>query len=136
MSTSPHGKLQPQIGLSGGRLCRKTSSASNSHSCRRLRQSVRDQTERPVTDFTCAKCRRDCHSRIGFSGHTRRCTRITTQNATPKSTKTDGCLLLYKSLGYIYPFSLAEKKNSCEFFLVSLKKTGYKNIPLSLFRYF
>ena len=29
---------------------------------------------RPTTAFTCSKCDRDCHSRIGLHSHNRRCT--------------------------------------------------------------
>ena len=28
---------------------------------------------RPTTTFTCSKCNRDCHSRIGLHSHNRRC---------------------------------------------------------------
>ena len=47
MSTLPHGKLQPRIGLPDSRLCKKACPASNSHSHSRLRQSVR--VEKPET---------------------------------------------------------------------------------------
>ena len=46
-------------------------------------RKARGQAERLAKDFTCAKCERDCHSRIGLSSHTQRCTRIITQSATP-----------------------------------------------------
>ena len=35
------------------------------------------------TDYICTQCGRDCHSRIGLSSHTRRCSIATVQSVTP-----------------------------------------------------
>ena len=42
---------------------------------KRQSRKARSLAQRPATDFTCGKCGRDCHSRIGLSSHTRRCKR-------------------------------------------------------------
>ena len=42
---------------------------------------------RPTTPFTCSKCDRDCHSRIGLHSHKRRCT----MGANLWSLETDRC---------------------------------------------
>ena len=44
---------------------------------KRLRRKAQSQSDRPVSDFTCAQCGRDCHTSIGLSSHTRRCARVT-----------------------------------------------------------
>ena len=44
------------------------------------RQRRKALVNRPATDFICPTCQRDCHSRIGLTSHTRRCS---TQRASP-----------------------------------------------------
>ena len=40
---------------------------------KRLRKQTVCLASRPNTAFTCSKCDRDCHSRIGLHSHNRRC---------------------------------------------------------------
>ena len=53
------------------------------HKEKRMRRKAATHADRPASDFVCALCHRDCHSRIGLVSHTRRCTRINTKSATP-----------------------------------------------------
>ena len=39
----------------------------------RLHKKTACLANRPTTAFTCSKCDRDCHSRIGLHSHNRRC---------------------------------------------------------------
>ena len=48
------------------------------HEEKRLRRKAAAQADRPASDFICALCHRDCHSRVGLASYTRRCTRINT----------------------------------------------------------
>ena len=41
---------------------------------KRLRKKTVCVASRPIKAFTCFKCGRDCHSRIGLHSHNRRCT--------------------------------------------------------------
>ena len=41
---------------------------------KRMRTKAAAQADRPASDFICALCHRDCHSRVGLASHTRRCT--------------------------------------------------------------
>ena len=41
---------------------------------KRLCKKIVCPASRPTTAFTCSKCDRDCHSRIGLHSHNRRCT--------------------------------------------------------------
>ena len=41
---------------------------------KRLHKKTVCLASRPPTAFTCSKCDRDCHSRIGLHSHNRRCT--------------------------------------------------------------
>ncbi|XP_050707960.1 uncharacterized protein LOC126993145 [Eriocheir sinensis] len=41
---------------------------------KRQRRKAQNPADQPVSIFTCDQCGRDCHSRIGLSSHTRRCT--------------------------------------------------------------
>ena len=40
---------------------------------KRLLKRTACRANRPTTPFTCSKCGRDCHSRIGLHSHNRRC---------------------------------------------------------------
>ena len=40
---------------------------------KRLYKKIACLANRPTTPFTCSKCDRDCHSRIGLHSHNRRC---------------------------------------------------------------
>ena len=40
---------------------------------KRLHKKTVCLASRPTTPFTCSKCDRDCHSRIGLHSHNRRC---------------------------------------------------------------
>ena len=48
------------------------------HEEKRMRRKAAAHADRPASDFICALCHRNCHSRIGLASHTRRCTRINT----------------------------------------------------------
>ena len=48
------------------------------HKEKRKRRKAAAHADRPASDFICALCHRDCHSRTGLASHTRRCTRINT----------------------------------------------------------
>ena len=48
------------------------------HKEMRMRRKAAAHADRLVSDFVCALCHRDCHSRIGLVSHTRRCTWINT----------------------------------------------------------
>ncbi|XP_050707118.1 uncharacterized protein LOC126992423 [Eriocheir sinensis] len=41
---------------------------------KRQRRKAQNPADQPASIFTCDQCGRDCHSRIGLSSHTRRCT--------------------------------------------------------------
>ena len=48
------------------------------HREKRMRRKAAAHADRPASDFVCVLCHRDCHSHIGLTSHTRRCTRINT----------------------------------------------------------
>ena len=48
------------------------------HRKKKMRRKAAAHTDRPVSDFVCVLCHRDCHSSIGLVSHTLRCTRINT----------------------------------------------------------
>ena len=50
---------------------------------KRQTRKALNQGDRPATDHICSHCRRDCHSRIGLSSHTRRPSSTINQSATP-----------------------------------------------------
>ena len=54
---------------------------------KRLHKKTVCLASRPTTAFTCSKCDRDCHSRIGLHSRNRRCT----MGANLWSFETDGC---------------------------------------------
>ena len=54
---------------------------------KRLHKKIACLANRPFTAFTCCKCGRDCHSRIGLHNHKRRCT----MGANLWSLETDRC---------------------------------------------
>ena len=54
---------------------------------KRLHKKTVCLASRPSTAFTCSKCDRDCHSRIGLHSHNRRCT----MGANLWSFETDRC---------------------------------------------
>ena len=54
---------------------------------KRLHKKTVCLANRPTTPFTCSKCDRDCHSRIGLHSHKRRCT----MGANLWSFETDRC---------------------------------------------
>ena len=54
---------------------------------KRLHKKSACLANRPTTPFTCSKCDRDCHSRIGLYSHKRRCT----MGANLWSLETDRC---------------------------------------------
>ena len=54
---------------------------------KRLHKKTACLASSPTTAFTCSKCGRDCHSRIGLHSHNRCCT----MGAYPRSLETDRC---------------------------------------------
>ena len=48
------------------------------HEKKRMRRKAAAHTDRPVSDFICVLCHRNCHSCIGLASHTRSCTRMNT----------------------------------------------------------
>ena len=52
---------------------------------KRQTRKARNQGDKQATDHICSLCGRDCHSRIGLSSQTRRCSKTTNQSATPYS---------------------------------------------------
>ena len=40
---------------------------------RRARRKTAAWADRPASQFSCALCHRDCHSRVGLASHARRC---------------------------------------------------------------
>ena len=70
--TSTDGKSWPLIARLGGLSQFEEALALQTEAKRQRR-----------TDCICSQCERDCHSRIGLSSHTRRCSRATIQSASP-----------------------------------------------------
>ena len=59
-------------------LCKFEETLAQQHKEKRMRRKAAAHLDRPASDFICALCHRDCHSRIGLASHTRHCTRINT----------------------------------------------------------
>ena len=60
------------------RLSKFEETLAQQHKEKRMRRKAAAHADRPASDFSCALCHRDCHSRSGLASHTRRCTRINT----------------------------------------------------------
>ena len=67
----------------------------------RLHKKTACLANRPTTPFTCSKCGRDCHFRIGFQSHNRRCK----MGANLCSFETDRCQWYIHTHIYIHTYT-------------------------------